>query len=146
MNNAEKPEAPATTVEKTGEVKYDKTDLLKIFDELVFSGEYTEEVKIKGKLVVTFRTRSTRDAMEIARDIDKNSYNLISTLQQERAFQALVYSLAKYQARDLTVMNKEDRIKFINGLPLNIVDTISDALSRFDDKINQACKEGEENF
>ena len=43
-------------------------------------------------------------------------------------------------------MSKEDKIKFLNKLPLNIVDTISNELAKFDDKVAAACQEGEQNF
>lgn len=141
--NQEKPAAEENTSKKP---KYDSTELMKIFDDLLFNGEYTEEVKIRGKLAVTFRTRSTSEVMDIAKELDKTSYNLISTLQQERAFQALIYSLSEYQGKDLTVLSKEDKIKFLNKLPLNIVDTISNELAKFDDKVAAACQEGEQNF
>lgn len=136
----------STEASKDTAKKYDKEELLKVFDELLFNGEYREEFLVRGKLAVTFRTRSTKEAMEMSRNLDKGTFNLITTLQQERAYQALIYSLVEYQGRDLSGLSKDDKAKFVDGLPLNIVDSLSDLLSEFDNKVMEACKEGEKNF
>src|SRR6266436_7566443 len=66
--------------------KYKKEELLGVFDELIFQGEYTEEQTIKGKLKVTFRSRSADETMQISRNLDAMDFKLLTTMQEQRAF------------------------------------------------------------
>lgn len=126
--------------------KYDKDELLRIFDEIIFSGEYTEDVTIRGKLAVQFRTRTAEEVSEISRLIDTTTYNLVATMHEARMILNLQYALNSYQGRNLNGMSKEDRAKFIKRLPSPVISILLDALYKFDDKVFQACKDGEENF
>jgi hypothetical protein len=126
--------------------KYDKDELLRIFDEIIFSGEYVEDVVIKGKLRVQFRTRTSEEVEEISRIIDTTTYNLVSTLNEARMILNLQYGLTMYQGKSLVGMNKEDKAKFIKRIPGPVVGVLLDALYKFDDKVFEACKELEENF
>jgi hypothetical protein len=135
-----------SVAEKADKPKFDKEELLRIFDEMIFSGEYIEDVLIKKKLKLKFRTRSAKDTMEISKDIDSKSFTLINTLSEYRAVQNLAYSLVSYSGNDLSQMPVEERVKYVTGLPGIIVGTLSDALAKFDQKIAAAFDEGQENF
>lgn len=126
--------------------KYDKDELLRIFDEIIFSGEYSEDVTIKGKLHVQFRTRTSEEVSEISRVIDATPYNLIATMNESRMILNLQYALTSYQGKSLVGVSKEDKAKFINKLPGPVIGALLDALYKFDDKVFEACKELEENF
>lgn len=127
--------------------KFSKEELLAIFDEMIFSGSYEEEVSLRGgKLKVTFRSRTAEETTSISKDIDGTSFNLISTLQERRALLNLAYSLVKYAGKDLSGMSAEDRVKYVGKLPTPVVGALSVALSNFDQKIDAACVEGEANF
>jgi hypothetical protein len=126
--------------------KYDKDELLRIFDEIIFNGEYAEDVAIKGKLHVQFRTRSSEEIAEISRIIDTTTFNLVATMNEAKMVLNLQYALTSYQGKPLVGMSKEDKARFIKRLPGPIIGVLLDALYKFDDKVFEACKELEENF
>lgn len=141
---------PVETVEETKDKvqkpKYNADELLKIFDEIVFSGEYTDRIKIKGKLNVAFRTRSADQISTITSKLDSTPANLISTVSERRALYNLHYALVEYQGKNLVEMSVENREAFLKKLPAPIIGALMVALSKFDDKVFEACKDGEENF
>jgi hypothetical protein len=141
------PDTEAPGAEAPAKPKYDKAELLAIFDEMIFSGEYTEEVSLRGgKLKVVFKTRSAEDTTTITRELDGKNFALISTLQEQRALKNLAYSLVMYAGKDIKDMSVEDKAKFIGRLPEVIVGILSEALGKFDSKTYAACQEGEANF
>jgi hypothetical protein len=93
--------------------KYDQNELLAIFDAIMFEGEYREDVTIKGKLKVTFKTRSGADTSAITRELDGKKFNLMSTMQEYRALLSICYSITRYNDRDLSILSLENRISFI---------------------------------
>lgn len=140
--------APAKTAEEAKTTpKYDKDELLQIFDELMFGSEYVGEVVVNKKLKVSFRTRSLEETMAISKELDSMTYNFITTLQEQRAVLNLAHSLVNYHGKDLSQMKPlPDRMKFIMKLPIQIIGQLTDKLAEFDMKVDAACKEGEENF
>src|ERR1700739_1058907 len=126
--------------------KYNQTELLAIFDEIIFSGEYKENVLVKGKLHVTFRTRTAQETQEITNILDAMGANLFSTLEQKRATLSLQYSLMRYGPKDLSTLKKSEKEEFLGRLPSAVSFALINALSRFDEKVFEACKEAEENF
>jgi hypothetical protein len=126
--------------------QYDKDELLRIFDEIIFQGEYVEDVTIRGKLKVQFRTRTAEDIEQISKVIDSTSFNLIATLNESKMVLNLQYALTFYQGRDLSALKNEDKAKFIKRLPGPVIAMLLDALYKFDAKVNEACKDLEENF
>lgn len=147
-NKEEATVAPETLKADVPETpKYSKEELLSIFDEMIFSSEYTETVSLRGgKLQVVFRSRSAEDTMAISKDIDSKNFTLITTLQEHRALQNLAYSLVSFANKDLKGMTIEDRTKYIVKLPAVVVGALSESLGKFDHKISAACREGEANF
>lgn len=135
-----------TEKEESEKPRYDQTELLAIFDEIIFSGEYTEEVVIKNKLRVNFRTRSAGEIEEITRTVDTLQANLVTTLNEKRSILNLQYALTHYQGKDLKGIKTEDRAKFIKSLPGPVIGALFLALQKFDEKVFEACQEGEENF
>jgi len=126
--------------------KYDPEQLAMIFDELLFQGEYSENVKIKDKLLVTFRTRTSEESEEIALTLDTLGANLFTTLDQKRSLLNLQYSLTRYHSRDLSGLSKEDRAKFVGKLASPIIVALVNELAQFDEKVFAALKEGETSF
>jgi hypothetical protein len=127
--------------------KFDPEELLTIFDEMIFSGEYVEEISLRsGKLKIKLRSRSAEDTMAISKDIDAKNFVLISTLSEYRALMNLAYSLVSYAGKDIGAMDIKDRVSYINKLPGVIVGLLSETLNKFDQKIDAACSEGEANF
>lgn len=142
------PTTPAMEGDKkvTPAPKWSKDELLTIFDEMIFSGEYEENLTIMGRLKVTFRARSAEDTTAISREIDGKNFSLITTLQEHRSLLNLAYSLIAYSGRDMKAVSVEDRVKFVNKLPAVMVGALSKSLVDFDSKISAACIEGEANF
>ena len=145
------PQEPATTEapQTNGEIqqpKYDKEVLLRIFDDILFSSEYSEDVTIRGKLRVTFKTRTADEISKISKLLDITSANWITTLNEQRSLMNLYYALTSYQGQSLVALSQKEREDFINKLPGPIVGALITALGRFDNKVYQACQEGEENF
>lgn len=126
--------------------EFTKEELLAVFDSIMFEGYYEEDVTIKGKLKVKFRSKSAKDVTDISKELDSRTFNLISTLQETRAFLSIVYGLMSYNGRDLSSQSLEERTKFIERLPSAIAASLSEAINKFDRKVDLACVEGEENF
>jgi hypothetical protein len=126
--------------------EYSKEELLRVFDEIIFSEEYSEEYLIRGRIPVSFRTRTAEDINKIQRAIDSAGLNLISSVETMRSIMNLQYSLAAYNKVDLTGMKFEDRTKIIEKLPGPIVGVLINLMARFDRKVALACEEGEKNF
>jgi hypothetical protein len=128
------------------EKKYDTDELLKIFDELLFTGVYTEKVSIKGRLNVEFRTRTAEEMAAITREIDGTSAVLMATVMEKRNLLNLYHGLVSYQGKDLSTAKYEDKVSFINKLPAPVVGLLMVSLYDFDMKVEAATKEAEENF
>lgn len=126
--------------------EYSKEDLNTVFDTLIFESEYREEVTIRGKLKVVFRTRTAEETMTISHTLDGLDYKLLPTVQEQRAFLNLAKSLVMYQGKDLSKMLESDKKEFIRKLPTSIISGIADALAEFDRKIDMACRDAEGSF
>jgi hypothetical protein len=126
--------------------KYKEEDLLAIFDTLMFEGKYTEDVMIKGKLKVTFRSMSAKDVSETSALLDSKNYILYETMQQQRALLNLSRCLDFYNQKDLSTMTSDNKMAFIEGLPAAMVAALSDSLGEFSVKVMKACEVGEKNF
>jgi hypothetical protein len=126
--------------------QWSPTELASIFDEIIFSGTYSETMDIRGKLKLRFRTRTAEEISTITDTLDSTSANLISTVNEKRSLMNLYYSLVTYQGKDLSSIRQEDREAFINRLPAPIVGVLVVSLAKFDSKVYAACAEGEENF
>jgi hypothetical protein len=128
------------------EKKYDQDELLKIFDELLFTGVYSEKVSIKGRLNVEFRTRTAEEMAAITREIDSTSAVLMATVMEKRNLLNLYHGLVSYQGKDLSTAKYDDKVSFINKLPAPVVGLLMVSLYDFDLKVEAATKEAEENF
>lgn len=128
------------------ETKYDQETLMRIFDEIIFSGEYSEDVTIKNRLKVRFRTRTAEEIEDISRIVDAAQANWQSTVNEKRSLLNLQYALTSFQGTDLRSLKTEDRSKYIRKLPGPVIGALLVALGRFDEKVFIACQEGEENF
>jgi hypothetical protein len=126
--------------------KYDAEHLAMIFDELLFQGEYSENVKVKDKLLVTFRTRTSDESEEIAITLDTLGANLFTTLDQKRSLLNLQYSLTRYHSKDLSGLSKEDKAKFVGKIASPIIVALVNELAKFDEKVFAALREGEASF
>lgn len=140
------PETDKSKKDEDKAPKYDPDDLAVIFDEIIFSGEYTETQIIRGKLNVVFRTRTADELREINRIVDGTQAVFSNTLDGIRSLLQLQYALVMYQGKDLRGMKSDERSKFIGKIPGPIVGALLLALGRFDNKVFAACKDGEENF
>lgn len=124
-----------------------KEELLRVFDEMIFSDGYSEEVSLaNGRVRVLLRTRTVKEINEIQSQLDASSYNLVATLEQRRSFEMLLRSVDSYNGRDLSKMPVSEREVFMNKLPGPVLGMILRALGNFDLKVAQACEEGERNF
>lgn len=146
MTKIAKPEVKETVevkVEESQKPKYKKEDLLVIFDELMFSGEYREDIKIKNKLNITFVTRSAAATAEITAELDNKKFNLLSSMHENKALLCICHSLVRYGDKDLSVLSTENRRSFIEKLPSVVVAAISNALVDFDIKTDAALNESD---
>ena len=142
----ETPEATAEATPSEKEPKYSEEELASIFDEIIFSGEYIEEVLIRGKLRVSFRTRTAEEIRRITQVVDSTQAVYANTVESIRSLLHLQYALTSYQGKDLTSLKSEDKAKFIGQIPGPVVAMLLEALSKFDEKVFVACQEGEANF
>lgn len=131
---------------KPSEPTYTKEELFKVFDEIIFSQEYTEDFIIRGKLSVTFRTRTAEEINVIQKAIDGSGFTLISSVENLRSLMNLQYALVNYNGKDLSTLKIEEKAKFLEKLPGPIVGVMLTLLGKFDHKVSLACQEGELNF
>ncbi len=126
--------------------EFSKEELLEVFDHILFSNEYTEDVTIRNRLRVTFRTRTAKQIQETNKFLDSMGASLVSTVEAARAMLDLENALITYQGTDLGSMKKEDRSAFVQKIPGPVIGALMFALSKFDRKVFMACQEGEANF
>lgn len=126
--------------------EYSEEELLRVFDEIIFSGEYEENFQVKGRLQITLRTRTAKELNEIQAQLDSSMFNLVSSLEQKRSYLNLQYALKVFHGKDLSVMPISERVAVIDNIPGPVIYAILDCMSKFDDKVYQACKDGEANF
>lgn len=126
--------------------KYDSAELLQIFDTMLFEGSYSESTTIKGRLKVSFRTRTADEMQKITHDIDGTTAVLMATIVERRNLLNLYYALTHYQGQDLTGLSYENKVSYVNKLPAPVVGMLMVALYKFDSKVSSATEEGEENF
>lgn len=136
----------ADSTDTKKDAKYSDEELLQVFDEILFSNEYTEDFIIRDRLKVTFRTRTAAEIQDIDKSLDKMGASLMSTVEGVRAFMNLEKSIVRYQGTDLSALKAEDRTAFIGKLPGPIIGALMMTLAKFDGKVALACKLGEENF
>ncbi len=143
-------EAPAVeekvTVLEGGSPEYDPLELEAVFDALMFEGSYTEDVKIGGKMKVTFQTRSGKDVRAIMNVLDKAGFNLGLTVESVRSLYNLAQSTVNVNSRDLSGETLERRIDLIEEMPTAVISALMIALTKFDRKVEAAVHHGEENF
>lgn len=130
----------------TEKPEYSKEDLLRIFDEIIFSGSYEFDYTIRGRLSVRFRTRTAEEINQIQKTVDTAGMNLISSVENMKAIMNLQYALVNYHGKDLSVVKAEDKAKFVEKLPGPIVGLLLNTLGKFDNMVALACQEGESNF
>lgn len=143
VETPEKVEAASKQVET--DPKYDPQELLQIFDNIIFSGEYIEEVMIRGRLPVKFSTRTAEQVGQIQDALDGAGLTLISSIEQRRQIMSLEQSLVSFNGKDLSGLTKADRKKFIGDLAGPVIAMLLNSMSDFDMKIAAACRE-EANF
>jgi hypothetical protein len=141
-----KGEEPLKEDDSKEEPEYSKEELLRVFDEIIFSDEYSEEFLIRGRIPVTFKTRTAEDINRIQKAIDSAGLNLISSVETMRSIMNLQYSLVSYNKADMTGMKIEEKTKIIEKLPGPIVGVLINLMAKFDRKVALACEEGEKNF
>ena len=142
-------EAPALPdAKETPQSEYNQEELLQIFDNIIFSGEYQETVDIKNRLRIVFRTRTAEEINAIQMHLDQESSNmkLVSTVDNLRSFMTLSASLVSYQGKDLTSMKAEEKTNYIGKLAGPIISLLFSELAKFDRKVMFAIQEGESNF
>ena len=137
---------PLETSSEPKKPLYHEEELLRVFDEIIFSGEYVESYTIRNRFQVTFRTRTAEETMKIQKSIDSGSFNLISTVDQTRSLLTLESALTFYDGKDLNAMKPEQRSAFISKLPGPVINLLLNTLAKFDNKVFLACQQGEENF
>lgn len=128
------------------EPKYSEAELLQIFDTMLFEGSYSESITIRGRLKISFRTRTADEMQKVTHEIDGTSAVLMATVVERRNLLNLYYALTHYQGKDISRLSYEDRVTYINKLPAPVVGMMMVALFNFDSKVAEATKEGEENF
>lgn len=143
------PEVPAkvdtTETQTQSGPKYDQVELLRIFDEIIFAGEYVEEIIIRNRLPVKFSTRTAEQVGEVQDALDTAGLTLISSVEQRRSILILEQALVSFNGKDLAGLAKKDRSAFIGNLAAPVIAMLLNAMSEFDMKIAAACRE-EANF
>lgn len=144
--NTQPSEEKEVAEKKDNKPEFNPEELAAIFDQIIFYGEYSEEVSIKDKLKVKLRTRTSEETEAINNEVDGSSYQLMATMNSRISLLNLRYALASYAGKDLTGMPMDQKIKFIAKIPTPVIAALFVALAKFDTKVYAACSEGDENF
>lgn len=131
--------------EASNKPKYDPSELLAIFDALMFEYQYREKYYIR-KLEVEFRTRTSEELTTIVSAIDISGHNTYAAVEYLRSMENLKTALTRYNGKDVSKLNVEEKAAFINKLPSPVVHALINKLVEFDSKVEAAVREGEENF
>lgn len=140
------PEAEKVHVVEGGSPAYDEAELDAIFDALMFDNSYTEEVKIGGRLSITLKTRSGKDARDVVERLDKSRYQMGLTMESMRALCNLVQSTVVVNGKDISGETFDKKLDLIEEMPSAVIGAMIKALISFDMKVEAAVAHGEENF
>lgn len=144
---APEPEPEETTYEVGDGPKYDEAELDAIFDSIMFEGKYTEEVVIgKNRLKAVLSTRSGKDAREVMVILDKLGLRMGITVESLRSVYNLAQSVVVLNGKDLSAEPLEAKIDRIERLPTPVISALMTQLIKFDLKVEEAVRHGEENF
>lgn len=147
-----KEDSVAKEEEKKKEPEFKKEDLLRIFDEIMFEGEYTELVKLTDKHSVEFRSRTMKEQMDVSRRLDKMDFRTPNAVIAHLTAMNMAYSMVGLNGKDFKKLppfskDKEtSRMDEVLKLPPQLVQRLSEALNKFDRKIDAAMEEGIKNF
>jgi len=142
----EKTETSSSTEQSSSAPEYPEEELLRVFDEILFSNEYSETFSIRGRMEVTFRTRTAKEVQDIDKSLDSLGASLISTVENLRSFKHLERALVSYNGKDLSTLRVSEKESFVQALPGPIIGALLITLAKFDHKIGMACRVGEQNF
>ena len=140
------------TSDEQGSVKeekkptYKKEDLLKIFDTILFEGEFRETVKLGKNYTIKFRTRTVGESNDITRKVDALDLKTFLAVQNFTNVITLAYAICEINNKNLMDLKFEEKYKLIKQLPEGLIVVISSKLFDFDQKVMAAMKEGQENF
>lgn len=129
-----------------GSPEFDSLELEQIFDELMFNGSYSEEVKIGKRLSVTLKTRNGKDAREIMNILDKAGYSLGLTVESIRSLYNLAQSAVIVNGKDISGETFDKKVELIEQMPTPVISSMILCLMKFDRKVEAAVRHGEENF
>lgn len=129
-----------------GSPEYSDLELEQVFDELMFNGSYSEEIKIGRRFTMTLKTRSGKDAREIMNILDKAGYSLGLTVESIRSLYNLAQSAVVVNTKDISGESFEKKVELIEDMPTPMISAMIIALMKFDRKVEAAVKHGEENF
>lgn len=129
-----------------GSPEYSDTELEQVFDDLMFSNGYTEEIKIGRRMTISLKTRSGKDAREVMMRLDKAGYSLGLTVESIRSLYNLVQSVVLVNGKDISGETFEKKLEMIEDMPTPVISAMIVALVKFDRKVEAAVKHGEENF
>lgn len=139
-------EEPSVNVLDGGSPEYSDLELEQVFDELMFNGSYSEEIKIGRRFTMTLKTRSGKDAREIMNILDKAGYSLGLTVESIRSLYNLAQSVVVVNTKDISGESFEKKVELIEDMPTPMISAMIFALMKFDRKVEAAVKHGEENF
>lgn len=137
---------PSLNILEGGSPEYDDLELEQLFDDLMFNGSYSEEVKIGKRLTVTLKTRSGKDAREVMNLLDKAGYSLGLTVESIRSLYNLAQSAVIVNGKDISGEAFAKKVELIEEMPTPVISAMILALIKFDRKVEAAVAHGEENF
>lgn len=137
---------PTVNTLEGGSPEYDELELEQLFDDLMFNGSYSEEIKIGKRFNVTLRTRTGKDAREVMHILDKAGYHLGLTVESVRSLYNLAQSVVLVNGRDISGEIFEKKVELLEELPTPVLSAMILSLMKFDRKVEAAVRHGEENF
>ena len=126
--------------------RYSKEELLRIFDTMLFEGEYREVIKIGKNYSVKLRSRSVGESNDITRKVDALDLKTFLAVQNFTNVITLAYALCEINSKNMMDMSFSERYAKVKELPEGLIIILSGKLFEFDQKVLEAMKAGQENF
>lgn len=123
-----------------------EVEAAKIFETILFEGVYTETFTFRKKMQFTLRSRSVEEVMKINDYMETKEFKTQGAAMDERLFQHLAHAIVALNGKDYSKSTHEEKTAALRNLPAPVMQILVRNLSTFDNKVQRACEEGEENF
>lgn len=137
--------SPQTEGEKSEYDPYTLSELLAIYDDILFENSYSKEYRLRS-VRFTFKTRSSATVIKVNQALDNLKAQSVNTYQTYNNYLMLAASLQSYNNQNFEEDDLKNTYDYLLTLNTAAIDLMLDKLNEFDTMIGLALKAGKENF